>query len=312
MAIPQVSTSFERYFIDIQGSFNELDGSSTIVETYHIKKKSATPGPVIAPGQVIAWDATDFQLLVVEGVLPAQGTLYGTWNSNATNCAFPTEYMRCRSVEYQTAKTGDIKAMVTWTTFYSVKPSTIGGTAAVELPASMEWVGATRTMKAWRRTWTINPPLVADTTSDIGGTSYNGKLQGVDVQVQQVKIRIRFTLDASFTPMISQYTKVSGYLGAKNSDVFMNFPIGSLICDGISMVKIQNEYYELIVEMLYDQFMHHEQVPSTDSDGEIELDASGNAKTVFWERVTRASAPFNNLWGGNAVLQDLVEDGYWQ
>lgn len=314
MSVPTITTSFERYFIDFSGTYNELDGSSTIIEAYAIKKKSDPAGPVIAPGAVIGWDSSDYALMVTEGVIPVVGQDRLSWNAPTyPPCDFPQETMRCRSVDIQSMKTGDIRVVINWQTMYSVKPSSVGTATVVwELPSSTEWQGATRTMKAWRRTWATNPPPTSDSTAgDIAGFNYNGKIEGVDIQVPQIRVRMKFTLDASVTPMITQYQQVVDYIGKINSDVFLDFPVGSLVCEGITMGKVQHEYYELIFEFLFDSFYHHSQVPKTEFDGQIEEDSLGNAKTVKWERQTRATAPFNNIWAGNTELQALVENGYW-
>lgn len=314
MAIPTVSTSFERWFISSDAIYNELDGTSTIVDVYHIKLKSVAPWTPITPTGVVSWDGADYEKLIAEGVIPANGTDRAAWLPAAYPvCDFPQGTMRCRSTEITTNKTGDIRVTITWTTLYSVQPSTIGtATVYKGLPATMEWQGGTRTMKAWRRTWATNPPTTSNATAtDIGGFNYSGKIEGVNQQVPQVRVRIKFTIDASQVSMISQYTNVSGYIGCINSATFMNFPIGTVICEGITMGKLQHEYYELIFEFLWDKFAHHDQVPATEGDGQIEEDSQGNAKTVKWERIDRTSVDFNNIYGGDATLKALVETGYW-
>lgn len=310
MAVPTISTNFERYFVDFQGTYSELDGASTVVEVYRVKKRTDPAGPIIAPGEIVKWTSDDYQLMIDEGVIPKLGQDLLSWSPVASS-DFPAETMRCRSVDFQTETTGDLRVICTFNTLYSVKPSTVNNTPYWGMPSSMEWQGSARTMPAWRKSWTTAPPAGADTTTDIGGSSYDGKLQGVPLQVSQIRIRVKFTLDSSVTKMMDQYNAVASYIGKINSDTFLLFPAGSVICESITMGKIQHEYYELIFEFLWDEFKHHDQVPKTEPDGSVEIDSTGNAKEVYWQRVNRTSAPFNNIWNSDLQLKDLVETGHW-
>jgi hypothetical protein len=307
MSVPVVTPSFSVYQISAEGVFSDQDGASTIVERFIVKKN--TPSP-ITTGDFVVWVDADFAQLVLEGVIPAVGVDRATYIPTLI-CDFPQDTMRCRDVQFVTQKTGEVLIEVTWSTLYSARGSTLGSTALYNvLPASMEYAGGTRTMKAWRQEWAEVPPETADTSLEIGGLPFFGKTNGVDILVPQVKIRLRFTLDATVTPMISQYAAVVAYLGKINTDVFLDFPAGSIICEGITMGKVQHEYYELIIELLYDAYNHHDQVPEVDPDDGVVLDGNGEAESVYWQRIKRDGAPFNNLWNGDPILQEQVETGY--
>jgi hypothetical protein len=109
-----------------------------------------------------------------------------------------------------------------------------------------------------------------------------------------------------------QATTLANYMGKLNSAIFMGAPIGTVLCEGVSVSKTGagTEYYEVIFEFLYDFWAHHEQVPTCEPSGRPLLGSTGPS-TVYWKRVARDSANFNAIYSGDAVLTNLIEKGYW-
>ena len=320
MPTPVVTTTFERYLVDFQSTYSDYDGTSTLVETFRIKKRTNPAGPIIAPGGILIVDGDDWQLMIAEGVIPVIGEQRINWTGSPPTypfCSFPVSLMRLRSHDFSVSKTGDITCVLTWSTLYTLKPSTVNATPPAvpvwDLPASIEYMASTRAMAAWRRNWSVNPPVGSDaTTVDISGAAFSDGTKGAILQVPQVRIRLRIVNDATLSgaDMKNQFSQIDDYVGTINSDVFLDFPVGTVVCDSVTMGRVQHEFYEIIMEYTYDKFAHHSQIPKLDPDGNIELDNLGRAKTVYWERETRTSAPFNNIWNGNTDLQTLAETGY--
>jgi hypothetical protein len=112
------------------------------------------------------------------------------------------------------------------------------------LPVTVEYQGSTRATLLYKSGWTTQPPTASDATSaDIGGSTIQG-LIGFESSVPQIRIRLRFVLDNSVLKMIDQYTNIASYLNTINNDTFLNIPAGMLICEGISMVHLHQEFYD--------------------------------------------------------------------
>lgn len=220
--------------------------------------------------------------------------------------------MQCRSIEFEAGKNGACICNLTFSGNVAIKPSTLtGATPYAHLPAYCEYNASLRTTEIWRRGWTTTPPTAADATGDIGGFELASTKGGVPTEVPQVRIRLRFVRDADAASMLSQATTVTTYIGKINSQTFMGYPAGSVICEGMNMVHLNQEYYETVLDFLYDSFNHHSQVPDLNPDGTVKETASGEAEVVKWKRITRTSTDFNAIFGGNATLKAIVEKGYW-
>lgn len=220
------------------------------------------------------------------------------------------DFAICRSYTLSQVSGKLIKISMHFSTLYFVDP-TSSGTLLYQLPAMSEYTARQRTTKIYRTGWAIDPPPGADISADIGGTNMVGGSTAVDTMVPQVSIRVRATQDASVTSML-QATTLANYMGRLNSADFMGAPVGTVLCEGVSVSKTGagTEYYEVIFEFLYDFWAHHEQVPTCTPDGRPSQGSTGPSE-VKWKRMTRLTADFNAIYASDAVLQNLIEKGYW-
>lgn len=297
------STNFSGSFIGSTTTVSD-DGVTTVVLQYMLARNNSAP---------IDYYGGDYALLVAESMLPPLGVDIATWESKPL--VNPQAFARLREIEIESLKTGEIIATCRFTTLYTVKPSTLQQTPPTgpytHLPASVEFTSQLRAMKVWRRTWATNPPTASDQTADIGGFAAANGRDGMVVEVPQVRFRMRFVQDATVTDMDDTATQMLNYVNKINSATFYNFTTGSVICEGVSCVKVANEFYEVIFDFLYDSYNHHEQVPDYDPLGQVDINNLGNASTVKWTRVNRTSTDFNNIYNGDTTLKAIVEKGWW-
>jgi hypothetical protein len=248
------------------------------------------------------------KLMEDEGAIPRRGDLaYPGSNPNVTW----QQYLRYRGyrIEQLPNKAG-AQMTHTWDTMYTmvVRP---GPTAYFHLPAYIEATSSSRSTKVFRTAWTTNPPAALDaTTADIGGTTVQGLGDGMAWPVNQTRIRLRFTQDATAASMISQMTRLASYNNTTNSATFLNCAANTLICEGVSANWVRNEFYEVVFDFLYDEWYHHEQVPAISADGRVRRTAAGAVFDVRWKRLPRTSTDFNNIYGGDTNLKAIVEAGY--
>lgn len=249
---------------------------------------------------------SEAEAMITENVFTAREASWGTVAGYSWE-----QFCNCRSYTLSQVSGKLIKVSMHFSTLYFVDP-TSSGTIKYQLPAMSEYTARQRTTKVYRSGWaTVPPPTLNISASEIGGTNVVGGSTAIDMLVPQISIRVRATQDSSVTSML-QATTLANYMGKLNSVAFMGAPIGTVLCEGVSVSKIGagTEYYEVIFEFLYDFWAHHEQVPTCEPSGRPLLGSTGPS-TVYWKRVARDSADFNAIYASDAVLKNLIEKGYW-
>lgn len=112
--------------------------------------------------------------------------------------------------------------------------------------------------------------------ADIGGLKVdtNGKPKVYDVPQQLVTIETQYdrTLPQGFPTAEPDWATYTSYVGARNSAIFLNFPIGSLLYQGFQTAPEDN-YYRMSHTFLYDAWLHLEQIPCPNPTGEPILTA---------------------------------------
>lgn len=313
------TTSYQVYFISSVAKMADLGGESEIVQVYLIRRHDDA---------TIDYNAQDFTDMDIEGAIPQIGSLFTAWQPTSDHGAGWQALARCRGYIFETVNPGRCKVTITWTTMAAGDPKTFAtftnppNPAMMFLPSSVEYQASTRSDKVWRvgsatsSPVMILPPATADkTTADIGGTAINYK-EGVDVQVPQVRFRMRLMRDASIAGMKDQFAQVASYLNKMNSAIFFDFPIGSMICEGVNMVKLENEYYEVIFDFLYDAYYFHSQVPEMEPWGDVAITAGTppTLKRVDWKRHIYTTTDFNAIFSASApdvALKAYLEKGFW-
>lgn len=323
------TASFEVFFVSSTETTSDWGGQNEIVQVYIIRKLD---------NGVVNYNGEDLNKLIVEGAIPAIGDLYGAWDPASVRGTWQA-LARCRSITYETIDTiGRCRATVTFTTLANTNPNTIVVLPAQVpspnpiknfLPASIEYSSSVRAAKLYRTGWTTQPPTVdgtsylpVDTTvADIGGTSARNPKEGIDSFCSQVNFKLRLMRDATLAPMAAQWTVVKDYIGKIHASTtsgsavapFFNFPAGTIICESVSMTKIEGtEYYEVVFNFLWDEFAFHDQVPELEAWGDVRM--TGSPPTLYrvdWQRKKFSGVNFNNILTAEADLKAIIEKGYW-
>ena len=324
------TTTYESFFKNSSESQADC-GLSTITQTYIVRRLD---------DEVVNYNGDDLNLMMDEGIIPYPGDLYGVWDPSSLRGTWQA-LARCRTHSFETIDAkGRCAVTITWSTQAYVDPSTIvtHGEAIPDpnpivriLPASMELSTQLRTSRIYRKGWSVGVPLVDGTTnmpvnestSDIGGTSTRDIKNGLEIPVTQTRLRLRIMRDATVDRMADQWDVLKDYVGKIHArtatgaaiDPFLGFPAGSLVCDSVAMTKIDGtEYYEIVMDFLWDEFAHHDQSPTLEAWGDIKMSGTGatlKADEVKWERKPFSGVDFNNLLAAEPELLAYIERGYW-
>lgn len=302
----------------------DIGGQNEITETFIVEKKGSTT----SAHTEIQFDRADFLLMVDEVILPDIGMQYGVWNPLATDTGSWHYFARCRGYTISPLPDGRVQIVTQWTTQYTADPtSVVTHLPEVILPASVEAQSGTRTMELYRTNWTTGPLATVDkSTSDIGGTATAIGRKGIPTEVPMMKIRVRLVKDATLTDITAAVVYFAvNMVGCRHRDSvgsldFLGFPTNALWCEGINIVKMEGEFFEIIGDFVYDKYYEHDQVPEFDASGEPALDtATGtNLKDVRWDRLARDEFDFNEIFFkslGPFVVDQYQKDfalkGYW-
>jgi hypothetical protein len=318
-----VTATYESWFRESVERYNDLASTQEIIQTYIIRRIDDT---------VVNYNGDDLNKMIVEGVIPAVGDLYIDWDAASLKGMWQP-LARCRSIDFTTIDTvGRVQAVITWTCMAATDPKTITylGSNAYDptknvnyLPASMEYQASLRTTKVWKTGWTTQPPGVNAsnapvdiTTADIGGTTVKELETGLEYVVPQNRLRLRIVRDATVSKMVDQWDVVKTYIGkihGGTANKFFLFDPGTIICEGVSMIKLDHEYYEVIFDFLWDAFNHHDQVVTFEAWGDPKLQGNTlNLERVDWQRLPRAAVNFNDIFTLEPELLKIIERGYWE
>jgi hypothetical protein len=317
------TATYERWFVESNEKYNDLGATQEIIQTYIIRRLDDT---------VVNYNGDDLNKMIVEGAIPAVGDLYINWDASSQKGMWQS-LARCRSIDFQTIDAvGRVRVTILWTCMAATDPKTITylGTNPYDptknvnyLPASMEYQASLRTTKVWKTGWTTQPPGVNAsnapvdiTAADIGGTTVKELETGLEYVVPQNRMRLRIVRDGTVAKMVDQWDVVKTYIGkihAGTADTFFKFDPGTIICEGVSMVKLDHEYYEVVFDFLWDAFNHHDQVVTFEAWGDPKLQGNTlNLERVDWQRLPRAAANFNNIFTNEPELKKIIERGYWE
>ena len=318
----KTTTNFYVWNPQITQVHTDLGGQNELTETFIVEKRGSTT----SSHTEIKFDRADFLLLVDQVVLPDIGMSYNTWNPQATNTGSWHKYARCRGYNLTPLPDGRLQVVTAWSTYYTANPtSVVAHTPFVMLPSSIESQSGTRITELFRTGWTTPPLATVDVSvSDIGGTSTQNT-KGTPSNVSVTKVRLRLIKDATVEDMGGALIYFTlNMVGARHKDpvsasAFLGFPTGALYCEGINMVKLEGEFYEVIADFVYDQYYEHDQLPLIDPEGDPIPNAAGNNwQDVRWSRVERPDFDFNEIFYNtlspvvkNTNTQAHVEKGYW-
>lgn len=242
-----------------------------------------------------------------EGALPRRGDPAYTVGTGVTW----QQFSRFRGYTVRMLPNGaGAEYTLRWTTRYVLTLHGAGPTLYYALKSGVAFASQNRSIKLYRTGWTTNPPAALDTTAaDIGGTNLQGGQDAPAFMVSQNRFRVTFEQDATVTTMQSAAAQLSTYQNHTNSLAFMGAAARTVLCEGVHVNPVKDEFYEVAFDFLYDPFFHHEQVPLLDTDGRP-LRNNNGVSDVRWKRYPYPTTDFNNIYGGSTILKDLTERGY--
>jgi len=295
--MPTNTTTFRYHRIGGSQRLVQLGDEHLITQVLLVEKKN---GGLIDP-------ITETELMIDEGVIPVVNQPYSVTGLSGYSWQ---QFARFRGYEMEIIEARKLRVSLRWSSLYTPNPTSTT-TLTYSLPSSTEYNTVVRAAQIYRTGWTTPPPAASNATAaDIGGTYVAGNTFGQTMDVPQVRIRMRFTLDASATSMLTNATKLSSYGGTMNNATFAGAAAYSMICEGVNVVKTFGEYYEVVFDFLYDPWFHHSQVAAVAADGRPDRSGADLAR-VDWKRLPRTLTDFNNIYGGDVPLKTWTEKGWW-
>jgi len=171
------------------------------------------------------------------------------------------------------------------------------------LPASVIPVIRTRSTRLLHDDYTANPPDTGNrSAAHIGGT-----IKNVDVDVKQVAMKLRLVIDVESLPLVDVAGIVVQYSGKRNTEDFLGFTTGQLLCEGVSVNHLEHEYYEVVLDITSDEWYFHSQEAALGTDGRPKMN-DVNYEDVRWVREVRGAVNFNDIFPDS----DLGKSQKWQ
>jgi hypothetical protein len=311
-------TNYKSKVVDTSVSVGDILNfeKNSITQTYRVWKYAVSPPTNIIGVQLPYGLDRAIDDTTPQAVLPPIGTPFP--DTSPSSARWQT-YALCRS--HSAGKQDMIMDVrVVYDTHYhwlDNPKGNNGGTVStiadgVYLPSRAIYSVKTRQTNLWRAVGTA-PSATSDSVTMSTGAYVGTGSTPIKADVACVSIRVQLIVDAESQPNTTTATTIAAYIGKRNSDVFLGYPIGSLVCVGGSLSHLDGEFYTVSLEYEYDEYFEHNQVCATDASGKISL-TTGNPTTVYWKRPTRSSVAFNNLWGASAqgyLWRYMAENGRW-
>lgn len=176
------------------------------------------------------------------------------------------------------------------------------------LPCACLPVFMTRSFTRYRDGAAAPPAALDISTTDIGGTQ-----KELDQDSRQIGLKLRMLNDTNSLTMLGS-TVSSGLvgvaqacLGYKNLTKFLGRDAGTIVCTGATVNHLEGEFFEFVLEFLYDEYAHHSQIVTKATDGRPKMSGNQYAE-VFWARPARGTVEFNSIW----PVGDLGKSMKWQ
>lgn len=312
------STNYTSYIVDTQvgvGSFLNME-KNTISVVYRVSRiTGGTPVPGInlpyGLDLVLAETTPQRVLPVLDSAYQAPVVGTSTWQ----------EYALLRSHNaLKQDKFIDVRCM--YDTYYhwltAPKGNNAGSVSAqadgAYLPVKVNYQVKTRQSQVWKSGGTA-PGATSDSVTITTGSFVGQGVTPQKVEVSQMAIRLQMVVDAESQPNTTTSTAIIGYIGKRNSDTFLGYTAGQLVCVGGSLTHMENEFFMVTLEYEYDEYFEHNQICEVNPDGKIKTTSTGQPNTVYWKRPTRTSVNFNDIWPAGAlgyVQRYVAENGrYW-
>lgn len=315
MAVPlKTTTNFNCYLQSQRVSTGDVGSSNEIIEVWIISPKEGIVRP----------ETQMHRTLMAENAVPQIGEYYADWWAAYPSIVLSGNWQgeaRCRSHEFTTLVDGNVQATFRFQTFWQKRPG--DANTALHLPTTVDVGSSTRTMALFRRNWTTPPIATLDkSAADIGGdAAILGTKEPYDTVVSQARLRVRLVEDAEILPIDGVATIMALAVGKRNEEIFMGFPVQSLVLESFAINKLEGEFYEFTFDAVFDRYYEHDQIPEMDVDGQPKTNNTGTEfSDVRWQRVERETIDFNTFFAytdanfgltPDPIRQEIAEKGYW-
>ena len=153
--------------------------------------------------------------------------------------------------------------------------------------------------------------------NDIGGKSVDINTSPVSIPIDQTVITIQTVKRTPFQDWTAAWVGPDGsastlgleaiaddWVGGRNSDAFMGFPIGSLLMESVELQPLHHEFKTQTMTLIYDQWHHANQMPLVNPQFNIPTTpnattAMSHTTTVLWNQtfwdaweIPASGAPF--------------------
>lgn len=295
------STLYKSWRRDTSFRIGTIWDVHTITEQWHIERVDGNPLKTNDISTLMFESGAGAPVVpnIDDAYVYTTGGLGGTWMESAV----------VRSITWRGMEGKGLGATVEYSTRYfetnvakGMTGEDIGSattlTRGLFLPCQCLPIFQTRSMKRYRDSPGLTDPSV---TLDISTSDIGGVRKEMDQDVRQVGLKLRFINDTGSISMLGTPT-VDGMvdvaqacIGYKNSAAFLGQVTGSLYCSGCTINHLEGEFYEFVLEFLYDQYYHHSQIVTKATDGRPQMNGSDFAE-VKWGRPVRGAVDFNAIW----------------
>jgi hypothetical protein len=296
------TTLFQLSRLSVSVSEGTIDGQSRITERWFVAKKpvAGVITPFVLPYDIDALRAD------VTGTTPPPipniGTPYP--DGPGSTAEHWQTYALLRSANWEHAS-GGASCTLEYTTRYfwtKVAKGMAPGSEVLAnatkqdegafLHASVTPTIRTRSMQQLRD----NPSMTAPNASnDKSGTDIDGDPKRKSTDVRQVALRLRLVIDCESAGIDELTGIIQAYVGKKNTAQFLGYGAGQLVCDGGSISQLEFEFFEIVMDYVWDEYYHHSQVPEVGADGRA-LMIGADYADVRWAREVRSGVNFNDIW----------------
>lgn len=299
----EVYTSFRK---SVTTTFGEIWDVHTIVDVYQVERIDDAP---MAPNEseLILTDAT-----TGGPVIPEIGSAWFVTDGGGTSWM---ESALCRRLSFRPLGRGlEVTAEFSTRYFYNDALQGLGPTVesmeeatllqpSLVLPASVIPVIRTRSTRLLHDDYTSDPPDTSNRSAGhIGGT-----IKNIDVDVKQVAMKLRLVIDVESLPLKEVAGIVVQYSGKRNTEEFIGFSTGKILCEGVTVNHLEHEFYEVVLDLTADEWYFHSQEAALGTDGRPKMN-DVNFEDVRWVREVRQAVDFNEIFPEGA----LGESQKWQ
>lgn len=300
------SDDYRAFLKGVTANQGDIWDVHTITERWQVEKTALNPSNVVEVGPLephaIIYDAT-------QGgpVIKNIGEQYGAgtdWMSGALvrrlSWGLPEGNRITVDVEYSTRYFESKYAKGMGPTEESIENAEVLE-QGLFLPCMVIPTFRTRSMKMYRD----NPGMTGPNATNNMSTTDIGGIQKVrDIDVRQTALRLRFVVDVNSGGIDYLTGVLQAYVGKKNSDAFLGYGAQNLICDGAAINHLEHEFYEVVIDYLYDEYFHHSQILQMDNDGKPRMNGDDYAD-VRWAREERQAVAFNDIWPTGALGESM-------